>query len=103
MNSTKAEEEMKGRGEREEQRESRSSRVLQQTTIGKHGRRPTKSRRSTNVCCKQLSSIKFKISNQKSNTKMMMVIPIWIEAYLLRGRNDAGEWRWKKKKEKRVK
>jgi len=51
MNSTKAEEEMKGRGEREEQRESRSSRVLQQTTIGKQGRRPTKSRRSTKVCC----------------------------------------------------
>lgn len=48
---TKAEEEMKGRGERDEQRESRSSRVLQQTTMGKQERRPTKSRRSTNVCC----------------------------------------------------
>jgi hypothetical protein len=81
MNSTKAEDEMKGRGEREEQRESRSSRVLQQTTMGKQGRRPTKSRRSTKVCCNQIHSksviTKSKLVelNCRDKMRMMMMIP----------------------------
>lgn len=65
---TRAEEETKGRAEREEQRESRSSRVLQQTTMGKDGRRATRSTSSITVCCDM--SIVF--DNQKIRTKRLL-------------------------------
>lgn len=43
LRKTRAEDERKGRAEREVQRESRLSHVLQQTTMGKHERRATRS------------------------------------------------------------
>lgn len=60
--STKAAKEMKGRVDKEEQTASSSSRELQHTTMGSHGRRPSTPSNSTTVSCASI----FRISISES-------------------------------------